>query len=126
VIVAAGDRLKLFSDILQYGSPILAAEVSYDEKSFTKRVAKEGVPDLLKTFSQHLEAVAPFDSSTLEAALRSFATEGAFNPALLIHALRVSTTGLEVGAGVFEILAILGRDESLRRIRGSLAKLGQS
>ena len=126
VIVAAGDRLKLFSDILQYGSPILAAEVSYDEKSFTKRVAKEGVPDLLKTFSQHLEAVTPFNSSTLEAALRSFATEGAFNPALLIHALRVSTTGLEVGAGVFEILAILGRDESLRRIRGSLAKLGQS
>ena len=34
----------------------------------------------------------------------------------LNHALRVATTGVMVGPGVFECLAILGKDKTLQRI----------
>lgn len=122
IIVASGDRLKLFSDILQYGLPILSGKVAFDEKSFAKRVSKEGVPGHLAGFTEILAGLPDFEPATLETALKAFATNGGFNPALLIHALRVSTTGIEVGAGVYDILAILGKDESIRRIRLALAK----
>ena len=38
----------------------------------------------------------------------------------LNHALRVATTGVMIGPGVFECLAILGKDETLRRIETAL------
>ncbi len=126
VIVAAGDRLKLFSDILQYGLPILAPQVTIDEKSFAKRVTKEGVPGHLAAFVEKMAALPDFETSTLEEALKAHATEKGFNPSLLIHALRVSTTGIEVGAGVYDILSILGKDEAIQRIRVALAKAGQA
>ena len=34
----------------------------------------------------------------------------------MVHPVRVATTGTEVGIGLFDTLAILGRDEVLRRI----------
>jgi glutamyl-tRNA synthetase len=124
VITASGDRLKLFSDILQYGLPILRPSVAYDEKSFAKRVTKEGVPGHLAEFIDKLAALPDFEAATLEDALKAHATDKGFNPSLLIHGLRVSTTGIEVGAGVYDILSILGKDESIRRVRNALAKAG--
>jgi glutamyl-tRNA synthetase len=41
----------------------------------------------------------------------------------LIHALRVAVTGKPVGFGMFETLAILGRDRVLRRLDRVLARL---
>ena len=38
----------------------------------------------------------------------------------LNHALRVATTGVMIGPGVFECLVILGKDETLRRIETAL------
>ncbi len=39
----------------------------------------------------------------------------------IIHAIRVATTGQGVGPGLYDCLAILGQDETLRRIELSLA-----
>ena len=39
----------------------------------------------------------------------------------MIHALRVSTTGVMIGPGVYDCLAILGREETLRRTDLALA-----
>ena len=38
----------------------------------------------------------------------------------MVHPVRVATTGVEVGFGLFETLAILGKSEVLRRIRMAL------
>ena len=56
--------------------------------------------------------------------LRGFCEERGVNAGLLIHALRVSTTGIEVGPGVFDCLDILGRQETLRRIDLALVRVG--
>lgn len=89
-------------------------------KSLAKRVAKEGVPELLKTFSASLHTLSDFSVSNIETALKDFCVAGNHNTGMLIHALRVSTTGIEVGPGVFDCLYILGKEESLRRINLAL------
>jgi glutamyl-tRNA synthetase len=40
----------------------------------------------------------------------------------MIHALRVSTTGVQVGPGVYDCLVILGQTESLARIAAALQR----
>lgn len=117
IIEASGERIKLFSDILQYGAPLLSPDVAYDDKAVAKRLRKEGVAPVLAAFADELEAMPLFESHALEEALQSFSAAQGTQPSLLIHGLRVACTGVEVGPGVYDILVILGKAESLRRIR---------
>jgi len=116
VVESCGDRIKLFSDILVYGAPFFRKDPAYDAKAVEKKLRKPPVPELLREFTPQLAVVEPFEVAPLEAALKGFAEGKGVNPSLLIHALRVSTTGVEVGPGVYDCLAILGRNETLRRI----------
>ena len=116
IVEASSDRLKLFSDILLYGGPLLAKDPAYQPKAVEKRLKKPGVRELLREFQSILRQSEPFEGAHLEETLRRFCEQKQEPPAQLIHALRVATTGTEIGPGVFDCLAILGRDETLRRI----------
>ena len=56
----------------------------------------------------------PFDPAAIEAALRSLADERGIKAGALIHATRVLVTGQAVSPGLFEVLALVGRDRVLR------------
>jgi len=122
VIVALGERLKVFSDILA-ASYFFRDEFACDEKNFDKRVRKEGVPAHLAAFKKRLETLAPFDAPTIEKALQDYCQETGEPTGTLIHALRLSTTGQPVGPGVYDCLALLGKAKSLARIEAALARM---
>jgi glutamyl-tRNA synthetase len=121
VVEACGDRLKLFSDILLYGAPFFHPEPVYDPKAVEKRLAKGDAPALLRAFRGVLATAEPFTTTALEEKLRAFCEQRGVSAGTLIHPLRVSTTGMEVGPGVFDCLEILGKQETLRRIDLGLA-----
>jgi nondiscriminating glutamyl-tRNA synthetase len=58
----------------------------------------------------------PFDAPALEAALRHVAEERGVKAGVLIHATRIAMTGRMVSPGLFEMLALLGRDRVLTRL----------
>ena len=116
IITACGDRIKLFSDILMYGAPFFRADPKYDPKAVEKRLKKDGAADLLRDFAERLKAVEPFEAKALEQALHEYVSEKGLKTGDLVHPVRVATTGVEVGPGLFDCLAILGRAEVLRRI----------
>jgi glutamyl-tRNA synthetase len=120
VVAACGDRLKLFSDILPYGA-FFFRPPEYDQAALKKRVHKEGIPALLHEFAAILKGTDSFEAAALEEQLRVFCEHKGIKSGDMIHALRVSTTGVTVGPGVFDCLAILGKDESLKRIEAALA-----
>jgi glutamyl-tRNA synthetase len=116
VITACGDRLKLFSDILIYGGPFFRNDPTYDPKAVEKRLKKAGAMDLLTTFAKELATVEPFDAPTLDKALHAFCSSRNLKPGELVHPVRVAITGVEVGPGLFDCMAILDRDEVIRRV----------
>jgi glutamyl-tRNA synthetase len=120
IVEACGERLKLFSDILPYGS-FFFRDPEYDASALKKRVQKEGMPLLLRAFADELRQAEPFDAPTIEARLKGFCESRNVKSGDMIHALRVSTTGVPVGPGVFDCLEILGKPEVLRRIELALA-----
>jgi nondiscriminating glutamyl-tRNA synthetase len=123
VVEACGDRLKLYSDILTYGAFFFAKDPTYDAAALKKRVFKEGMPDLLKRLAARWENLSPFDQATLEADLQQYCQESKLKPADLNHAMRVATTGVAVGPGLFDCLTILGREETLRRLGLALSQV---
>ena len=89
---------------------------------FDKRVKKEGVPAHLAAFAEVLKTVAPFDAPSIEAALAAYCTQVGEQTGTMIHALRLATTGQQAGPGVYDCLALLGRDKCVARISVAVAK----
>jgi len=125
IVKAAGERIKTAGDILDYADFFVRDdELPYDEKAFEKRIKKpaEAVP-LLHKLRRQLAAVERFDAPALEDLVSAFVQAEGIQLGQIIHALRVAVTGKAIGFGLFETLAILGKERSLARLDRALAKL---
>ncbi len=126
VLRAAGDRVKVAGDIVQFADFFLPDDqLSYNEKDVEKRLRKppEAIA-LLTEFRQLLAEAEPFDAETLDKLLHQFAEQKGIKIGQIIHALRVAVTGKSVGFGMFDTLAILGKASCLRRIDRALKLAG--
>jgi glutamyl-tRNA synthetase len=124
VIEASGDRLKVAGDIIGYADFFLVDEPAMDEAAVKQRLGKPGVGNLLAAYARAVETVSPFDPPTLEATLKGVVEEAGVKVGDLVHAVRVAVSGKTVGPGLYDCLAILGRDKTLARIRRALASCG--
>jgi glutamyl-tRNA synthetase len=125
VISAMSDRLKVFSDILDFKEFFVANDaMTYDEKPFQQRLrdATEAA-GLLTSLRSQLTTVEPFDAPTLDALVHAFVESHGIKIGQIVHALRIAVTGRAVGVGLFDALAILGRDRCLARIDRTLARI---
>jgi glutamyl-tRNA synthetase len=125
VIVAMADRLRVFSDVLDYGEFFVADEaMSFDEKAFQQRL-RDAVEakELLTELRSELEAAPTFDAPTLDKLVHDFVEQKQIKIGQVVHALRVATTGKSVGVGLFDALESLGKDRALRRIDRAIARI---
>ena len=123
VVAAAGERIKLAGDVLDYAEFFVAADaLDYDEKAFEKRIRKpEGAIELLRAIRDTLATAPEFTPPSLEASFQSFVEARGLALGAIVHAVRVAVTGKAVGFGLFDILSILGREATLARIDRALA-----
>ncbi|HEY2211930.1 MAG TPA: glutamate--tRNA ligase [Bradyrhizobium sp.] len=63
-----------------------------------------------------LEAVTPWTSETTEAAMRAFAEQNNLKLGAVAQPLRVALTGRTTSPGIFDVLAVLGKQECLARL----------
>ena len=117
--------MRVFSDILDYKEFFVSDDtLAYDEKAFTQRLRDASeAPGLLRLLSEKLATVEPFDAPTLDAMVHQFVEANGIKIAQIVHAVRISTTGRGVGVGLFDALAILGRDRCQARIARALSLL---
>jgi glutamyl-tRNA synthetase len=122
LLEAAGDRLKVAGDILEYDDFFTADDrLPYDEQALEKRLIKPAEAGaLLRKFRAELAAVEPFSAARLEELLHVFVATQGIKSGDIVHAVRVAVTGKAVGFGLFDTLAILGRERSLVRIDRAL------
>lgn len=127
VVTAAGDRIKVAGDILDYPEffdSSLVGMVRYDEKAFEQRLKKPPeAAGLLRKFRDALATVEPFDVASLEQIMQRFVEAEGIKVNQIIHAVRVAVTGKAIGFGLFETLELLGKEQCLARIDRTLAAL---
>lgn len=122
LISMLGDRIKLFSDILNYEEYFVADDqLKYDEKAFAKRIQQPvRACELLSLYRDQLTATASFQAEALETEFKQWMEQMGITFGDIVHALRVAVTGKAAGPGLFECLELLGQESCLRRIDRAL------
>ena len=78
--------------------------------------------ELLHRTNDKLAALANWDAPSLEAGIREVAEESGAKLGKLAQPLRAALTGRTTSPGIFDVLALLGRDESLARIADQIVE----
>jgi glutamyl-tRNA synthetase len=110
-------RAKRLGDIAAQGRVFFSDDVEFDEAAVDKHLRAAGMAEHLAAIEAAFAALAGFDPASTEAALRAVADARGVKAATLIHAVRVAVTGHTVSPGLFDVLALLGRE----RVRARLA-----
>ncbi len=118
-------RAKRLTDIVEGAGPLLTRPVRYEPDAVSKHLSSPGVATHLAALRAALEGLAVFDESHIEAAVRRTAAEVGIKAGALIHATRVAVTGRTTSPGLFEVLALIGRDETMARLQQLLTFLEQ-
>jgi glutamyl-tRNA synthetase len=78
-------------------------------------------PDVLEGAADTLGELEPFTAEAIEAALRGLAERLGQKPRQAFQPIRLAVTGSKVSPGLFESIELLGREETLARIRSAHA-----
>jgi glutamyl-tRNA synthetase len=116
IVRAAGERIKVAGDILDYAAFFLPDDrLTYDEKALGQHVRKPEANALLRKMRQRLET-ATFEPKALEELAQNIAESEGVKLGAINQPLRVAVTGKAIGFGTYETLALLGRERCLARI----------
>ena len=95
-----------------------------DPAAFKKVIGSNGGVECLKAAREALATAEPFTVENIEAALREVVESRGAKPAKVFQPVRVAIAGTTVSPGIFESVALLGRDETLARIDQALEDAG--
>jgi glutamyl-tRNA synthetase len=117
------ERLGRLTEIPASVGYFYGGKLHYDEEEFEKQFGKEFVRETFPELHERLKALLEWTEESIEEAVRGLAAEREKGARHLIHPLRFATTGRTVSAGLFETMALLGRERSLLRIEDVLEKM---
>jgi glutamyl-tRNA synthetase len=126
VIELLKPRVKRLADFVAQGRFFFTDVVEYDAAAVNKHLRVEGMREHLAALEEAFATLDSFDQVSTEAALRATAASRGVKAASLIHAVRVTVTGKAVSPGLFEVLALLGREEVRRRFRTAVELVATS
>ncbi len=127
VVAAADDRIKIAGDILEFDDFFTPDDqIVHDPQALEKRLKQDPVAvQLLSDFRATLAELKSFDASSVEHCLKGFVEAKQIKFNQIIHGLRLGVTGKAVGFGMFDSIAILGKERVLTRIDRTLKLCGQ-
>ena len=124
IVALEQERLKTLSQITEYADFFFLPEITYDEKAMRKVLRKEGVSRILIEYRDKLNDLEPFTVETVESTARKIIAGLGIKGGALIHPTRVALTGRTVGPGLFELMALLGREVTIKRLEKAIDMLG--
>jgi len=109
-------RVKKLDQLVDELAPFLVDMPELDPSAAQKHLADPAVRAALTELCGRLDMLEPFDAQAIETTLRATAEQLGIKAASLIHATRVAVTGRTVSAGLFELLALLGKPRVISRL----------
>ena len=93
-----------------------------DAAAWEKTIGADGGAAALGEARAALAVLEPFTQEAVEAALRGIVEAHGWKPKQVFQPVRVALAGTTVSPGIFESVALLGREETLRRIDAALSR----
>lgn len=119
-------RARSLKDFVTTGRAYFSDEFEVEQAAVEKNLRKDpSVAPLLAELAVKLGGTEPFTIESSESALRSFAEEKGVKAGLLINGARTVLTGSSVSPGIFDVMAALGKERVVARLRKSEALIAQ-
>ena len=118
----AQEKMQTLEDFWRLAA-FLVEPQPLDETAWSK-VMTDGAPERLRMARDALAAAEPFDASGVETALRGLVDQLGVKPREVYQPVRLAISGGTVSPGIFESVAVLGRDETLARIDRAIERGG--
>jgi glutamyl-tRNA synthetase len=117
------ERAKTLVELIESARYLYANRpLALDEKAFG--LITPDARDLLGHLARDFAALDPWNAETAEAAVRAYADRAGLKLGAVAQPLRAALTGRTTSPGIFEVLAVLGKTESLARIGDQAAAQG--
>ena len=116
------DRVSFVKDLWETCKFFFVAPTEYDEKTRKKRW-KEDSPAHMLELADFLEAMEDFSVENQEKEVMAWIAEKGYHLGNVMNAFRLTLVGEGKGPHIFDITGVLGKEESLRRIRRAVEVL---
>ena len=114
-------RVAVMAEVVDMVDFLFMAEPPIDDAAFTKAFSADFAIPTLTQIATAFETIE-WNAESIKQAVETVGTEHEVKLGKLQGPLRIAITGRSVGPPLFEPIELLGRDESLRRIRAALSR----
>jgi glutamyl-tRNA synthetase len=122
VIGAMRERVTFVKDFVEKSPYFFESPKQYDPEIVKKRWKQE-TPEQLKSLINEFSQLGNPQKADYEAALHRTAGTLKTKNSEVIHPLRLAVSGMGDGPGLYDILFILGKDETIRRITSAIERI---
>ena len=113
------ERSETLLDFVDGAAPFLVESVTVDEAAAIKHLTTAIAP-ILNEFADLVESETDFSKETLERLLKNLIERHGLKMGKIAQPLRVALTGRTVSPGIYEVMALLGKNRTLQRIRAAI------
>jgi glutamyl-tRNA synthetase len=93
----------------------------YDEKA--AKNWKEETPNLMQQLISVIENIGDFTSVTIETIIKDWMTKNEIGMGKVMQPFRLSLVGALKGPHLFDIIEVIGKDETIKRLEKAIASL---
>jgi len=108
-------RLNTLNDFLEWAEFFFVDEIKVDELATAKLAARDSSNDF-KNLAKRFSELKNFSHEEIEKDFRDYINGQGIQSRDLIHPLRAALTGKTIGPGLFEVIALLGKDRVIKRL----------
>ncbi|MCF6327793.1 MAG: glutamate--tRNA ligase, partial [Devosiaceae bacterium] len=114
-------RAKTLLDLISL-SQFIYCELPIEIEEKAAKHLNEQTRDMIAKIIDCLASVSDWKSENISAAIRQFGDDNEIKLGKIAQPLRVALTGRTVSAGIFEMMAVIGKQETLKRFKGQVQK----
>ncbi|MCU0609412.1 MAG: glutamate--tRNA ligase [Chitinispirillaceae bacterium] len=117
-------RSKKITELIDNTGYFFADPARYEEKAAKKHFVKE-TADLLSVLSEKMNLLQGFDHQMIEDLYKAYSGQTGLSLGQLVHPTRLAVSGVSFGPGLFELMAVLGKETVLRRIKKAISHINE-
>ena len=120
VVTQIKERATFVNDFWELSSYFFIAPESYDEKAYGKAY-KDDTPELMKTLMTVIKSINDFTVENTQTTIKGWITDSGIGFGKVMMPLRVALVGSLQGPDLFDIMYLIGKNETLKRIEKAIA-----
>jgi glutamyl-tRNA synthetase len=119
MIATLQERAKTLTELVDAAHYYLSDDISLDEKAAKKFLTKDAA-EPIESLIQKLSELRDFSAASVEQAFTATLQEKALPMGKLAQPVRVALTGSTVSPGIHDVIAVLGKERTIQRLRKAL------